>query len=128
LNSRIAEPFYQRGYVHLDMKNFDTAIVDFERAIKLSPDMAWAYQGLGTAWMFKGHMEKAIENFSRAIEKDPRIAWAFCNRGVAKVYLGQETQAQADFDECVRLRPDLKSEVDRRAELARSLRRIGKQE
>jgi tetratricopeptide (TPR) repeat protein len=78
--------------------------------------------------MFKGQMEQAIENFDRAIVKDPAIAWAYCNRGVAKVYLGQEAQAQPDFDECVRLRPDLKSQVERRAELARSLRRIGKQE
>jgi tetratricopeptide (TPR) repeat protein len=110
------------------LKDFDAAVTDFERAAKLSPDMAWAYQGLGTAWMYKGHMEKAIENFDRAVSKDPKLAWAYCNRGVAKVYLGNESQAQADFDECVKLRPDLKSQVDRRAELARSLRRITKQE
>src|SRR5688572_10081132 len=57
LNDKIAEPFYHRGYVYLGLKDFDTAIVDFERAIKLAPNMAWAYQGLGTAWMFKGYME-----------------------------------------------------------------------
>src|SRR5688500_10541780 len=90
--------------------------------------MAWAYQGLGTAWMYKGFMERAIENFDRAIENKPSLAWAYCNRGIARVYLGQEPQAQADLDECVKLRPDLKSEVERRAGLARSLRRIGKQE
>ena len=108
--------------------DFDTAIVDFERAIKLSPNMAWAYQGLGTAWMYKGFMERAIENFDRAIENKPSLAWAYGNRGIARVFLGRETQAQADLDECVKLRPDLKSEVERRAGLARSLRRIGKPE
>jgi len=124
----VAEPYYQRGYVYIGLKQFNSAIFDFEHALKLSPDMAWAYQGLGTAWMYKGYMERAIENFDRAIANKPTLAWAYCNRGIAKVYLGQETQAQADLDECVKLRPDLKAEVERRAELARSLRRIGKQE
>ena len=74
----------------------------------------------------EAYMERAIENFNLVIAKDPGLAWAYCNRGVAKVYLGQEPQAQADFDQCVKLRPDLKSQVEKRAELARALRRIGK--
>ncbi|HEX2270857.1 MAG TPA: hypothetical protein VHH35_15035, partial [Pyrinomonadaceae bacterium] len=112
--------------VYLGLKEFDTAIVDFERAIKLDPKMAWAYQGRGTAWMYKGYMENAIENFDKAIAHDPTIAWAYFNRAVSKVYLGQEAQANTDVVECLKLRPDLKSQLDHRIELARHLRRIAK--
>ena len=70
--------------------------------------------------MKKGEMAKAIDDFTRAIEHDPEIAWAYFNRGLAKVYLGDEVEAQKDFDECLRLRPDLKAELESRIELART--------
>ena len=45
--------------------------------------------------------------------------------GDAKVYLGQESEAQKDFDESLRLRPDLKAQLEQRIDLARHLRRVG---
>ena len=71
--------------------------------------MAWAYQGRGTALMYKGEMLRAIDDFNRAIELDPKIAWAYFNRGLIWMYLGEEREAQKDFDECLRLRPEMKS-------------------
>jgi tetratricopeptide (TPR) repeat protein len=126
INNHVAETFYQRGYVYLGLKEFDTALVDFDRAVKLAPDMAWAYQGRGTAWMYKGYMELAIDSFNQAIANDPTIAWAYFNRAVSKVYLGQEPQA--DVDQCLKLRPDLKGQLDQRLELAKQLRRIARQD
>ena len=122
----VAEPFYQRGYTYLAMKEFDKAIADFERAIKLAPEMAWAYHGRGTAWMYKGVMMPAIVDYNRAIELDPKMAWSYLNRGLIWVFLGDESKAQKDFDECLRLRPELKAELDPRIDLARYLRRSGK--
>lgn len=75
--------------------------------------------------MYKGAMSPAIEDYNRAIELDPKMAWAYMNRGLIWVFLGEETKAQKDFDECLRLKPELKAEVDSRTELARHLRRIG---
>jgi tetratricopeptide (TPR) repeat protein len=126
LNDRVAEPFYQRGYVYLGLKNFDASMADFERAIKLAPNMAWAYQGRGTVLMCKGQMERAIESFDQAISLDPRLSWAYFNRAVSKIYLGQDPQA--DVAECLKLRPDLKSELETRLDLAKHLRRIARQD
>lgn len=88
--------------------------------------MAWAYQGRGTAWMYKGDMERAIESFDEAIAHDPAMAWAYFNRAVSKVYLGQDPQT--DVTECVKLRPDLKPQLDQRLGLAKALRRIARQD
>ena len=126
LNDRVAEPFYQRGYVYIGLKEFDAAIADFERAIKLAPDFAWAYQGRGTAWMSKGYMERAIESFDQAIANNPKLAWAYFNRAVSKVYLGLEPDS--DVDECLKLRPDLKAQLDKHLDLAKQLRRIARQD
>ena len=77
---------------YLALKNFDAAIADFDRAIKLEPEIAWAYQGRGTALMYKGEMLRAIEEFDRAIELDPKMAWAYFNRGLIWMFLGDESE------------------------------------
>ena len=72
-------------------------------------------------------VEEAIEDFNRALERNPEIVWAYFNRGLAKVFLGKEEEAQVDFAKCLELRPDLKDQVTEKIELARHLRRLGKQ-
>ena len=80
----------------------------------------WSFVRVGASF--------AIDDFNRAIELDPSIAWAYFNRGLVKVYLGDEAAAQKDFDECLRLKPELKSDLELKIDLARHLRRIGKSE
>jgi lipoprotein NlpI len=67
-------------------------------------------------------MDRAIADFTRAIELDPQLTWAYYNRGLAFVYTGNEGEAQKDFDECLRLRPELKAQLDAKIDLARELR------
>jgi tetratricopeptide (TPR) repeat protein len=122
-----ADTFYQRGYAYLVLNEWDASIKDFNRAIQLSPTLSWAYFGRGTVLMKKGSMQEAIDDFSRALERNPEIVWAYFNRGLAKVFLGQEEAAQGDFAKCLELRPDLKDQVAEKTELARHLRRLGKQ-
>jgi len=114
-----------RGIVHADRNELKAAEADFNRAIQLAPDMAWAYQGRGTTMMHLGKMLQAIDDFNRALELDSTIPWAYFNRGLANVFIGKEDEAQKDFAESLRLRPELKGEMDRRIDLARHLRRIG---
>jgi tetratricopeptide (TPR) repeat protein len=90
--------------------------------------MAWAYQGRGTALMYKGQMLEAMQNFNRALKYDPELAWAYINRGLVKVFLGNESEAQKDFDEGLKLKPELKAELESKINLARHLRRLGKSE
>ena len=75
--------------------------------------------------MYKGKVLEAIADFNRTIELNSQIAWAYFNRGLAKVYLGHESEAQKDFDESLRLRPEMKAQLEQRIQLARALRRIG---
>ena len=70
-------------------------------------------------------MLEAIDNLNRAIEIDPTIAFSWFNRGLAKVFLGSEAEAELDFAQSLKLKPELKAEMERRIDLARQLRRIG---
>jgi tetratricopeptide (TPR) repeat protein len=75
--------------------------------------------------MAKGVMLRAKDDFTRAIELNPKIAWAYFNRGLIWVFMGDESKAENDFAECLKLKPELKTELNRRVSLARALNRIG---
>jgi tetratricopeptide (TPR) repeat protein len=72
--------------------------------------------------MYQGRFDDAITDFSRALEHNPEIAWAYFNRGLSWVIRGDETRAQADFERCIALKPELREDLLKRAELARELR------
>ena len=66
--------YYQEGHV-------DQAIGQFERALKLNPNLYKVWDNLGLCWQSQGNNEKAIAYFLRAIslvEKDhPEYDWAY---------------------------------------------------
>ena len=72
--------------------------------------------------MAKGDFESAILDFGRALELNSKIAVAYMNRGLALLLLGRDVEAQQDFDQCLLLRPDLRSDLDSRIQLAKELR------
>ena len=72
--------------------------------------------------MSKARMDEAIADFNVALNLDPEMVWAYFNRGLAFLVKGEDARAQADFDRVVALRPDLKEDLERRAQLARSFR------
>jgi tetratricopeptide (TPR) repeat protein len=72
--------------------------------------------------MYQSRFDDAISDFNRALERNPELAWAYFNRGLAWVIRGDETRAQADFERCIALKPELKEDLRKRAELARELR------
>ncbi len=62
----------------------------------------------------RGNLDRAIADFNRAIELDRRIARAYMNRGLVRLLQGQKSEAQKGFARCIKLRPDLKLQVDQR--------------
>jgi len=72
--------------------------------------------------MAKGDFETAILDFSRALKLNSKITVAYMNRGLALLLLGKDVEAQEDFDQCLSLRPELRSDLDNRIKLAKELR------
>ena len=71
------------------------AIQDYDKAIELNPNSAYAYNNRGYAKFQLQEDYQAIEDYDKAIELDPNYAQAYhYNRGVAK----------AEFKETMRRR------------------------
>ena len=105
--------YFDWGSTKFEQERYQSAIIDFDEAIKLKPDFAEAYVTRGTAKSQLGTYKSAIVDFDEAIhlkpetvESDFHLAYIYSNRGLAKSNSGAYKSAIVDFDEALRLNPD----------------------
>lgn len=83
----------QQGKVQCDLKNWDAALRECERAIELmGPKTAEAYHLMGQALQGKGQLEDAKKSYSQAITLQPEAA-------EVHAYLGSVYAEQRQFQE-----------------------------
>jgi len=86
--------FYNKRGVELGMKGqYDQAILDFNKALKINPGYADVYNNRGIAYGGKGQYDQAILNFNKALEINPGYADAYYNRGI--VYYSKKEYAKS---------------------------------
>jgi hypothetical protein len=88
------------------LQDYRGAIADYNKAIKLNPNDAKAYNNRGVA---KGRLQDyrgAIADFTKAIELNPNLVEAYNNRGIAKGELQDYRGAIADFTKAIKLNPN----------------------
>jgi tetratricopeptide (TPR) repeat protein len=85
--------------------DYQRAIKDYDRAIRLSPGVAVAFYNRGVAYARTQDFDRAIQDYNQALRLDPNYAWAHYRRGEA--YANKR-----DFDRASgRGRPLLRYEV-----------------
>ncbi len=84
---------------------YEKAVVEFTRAIKLDPAYDWAFAHRGETNRQNKEYEQAIADFDKAIELDPDYAWAFASRGDSHRLLKNYDQAIDDFNKALELDP-----------------------
>jgi protein O-GlcNAc transferase len=60
------------GMIQSDKKAYDDAALSLERATKLKPDFALAWNRLGRVELRRGHVDRAVEAHDRARKIDPK--------------------------------------------------------
>jgi tetratricopeptide (TPR) repeat protein len=96
----------RRGDVRHSQKRYDDALADYQAAVNLAPQDAWAWNGLGNALESLKRTDEAIAAYSRAIEIEPDTAPFYRNRANALLDLGRTDEAEADVAQAVKLDPD----------------------
>jgi tetratricopeptide (TPR) repeat protein len=84
-------------------KQYDKAVVFFDKALKASPDDAVALVGRSRAYVQLGDMAKALADADAAVKKAPTYAPAFGQRGVIFKMKQQNPEALKDFSKAVEL-------------------------
>ena len=67
--------------------NYDEAIADLTKAIKLYSEFAYAYYNRANLHALSGNLPEAFEDYTKAIELNPNFAEAYYNRGLIQIYM-----------------------------------------
>lgn len=67
--------------------NYDEAISDLNKVLKLHPDFAYAYYNRANLLALSGKLPEAYDDYTKAIEAYPSFAQAYYNRGVIQIYM-----------------------------------------
>ncbi len=109
--------FYVRGRGYLQeyqkIENIDSAIQQFDQALKVSPNYAPAYAGLGEAY-WRGYqanrgkdwLDRAKTSCEQAMKSDPRLAEAHTCLGNLYNDTGHYQDAAAEFQRALTLDPE----------------------
>ncbi len=108
------------GYLHSQVGRPEEIISACNKAIRLKPDSAEAYNNRGAANGELGQYEAAITDFDKAIILDPNDTEAYYNRGTVQFKRDNYDDALTDFDEAIRLDPsNVKAFINRGCSRAR---------
>jgi lipoprotein NlpI len=101
----LSRAYFNRGRAYSDKGQYNLAILDFDRAVRLDPEYPDAFNGRGIAYAGMGQSERALQDFDQAIRLDPNYAIAIYNRGLALQNLGRASEAAQDFVKATQVGP-----------------------
>jgi eukaryotic-like serine/threonine-protein kinase len=114
----VAYEAYIRGRGYLEeyekSENIDNAIAEFNQALKVDPNYAPAYAGLGEAYWIgydqlnkaKSWLAKASENCKQAVSLNPRMAEGQACLGNVSFSTGKYEEAVALYQRALKLNPE----------------------
>jgi tetratricopeptide (TPR) repeat protein len=97
--------FYKRGSAYNDKGEPDSAIADFNEAVKRGLYIADVLNNRGISHSMKSDPDHAIADFNEAIRLNPYLSGAVNNRGNAFYQKGDYNRAIADYNEAIRVDP-----------------------
>ena len=86
--------------------DYDLAVAEFDKAIRLSQNNAEAYYGRGRAYLRKGDNSQAVADYTQAIRLNPNDVISYSNRGRAYARMGDYDNAVSDFESALRIDPN----------------------
>jgi tetratricopeptide (TPR) repeat protein len=100
-------PHTALGIALLDRGDYDGAVAEYQKAIRLDPYFAPSHNNLGLALQRKGDPDGAVAECKEAIRLDPSLAMPHINLGMALEWKGDLDGAMAEHKEAIRLDPKL---------------------
>lgn len=89
------------------LKQYQSAIIAYDRAIKIDPENVWLWNNRGEAYTRLEQFERAIFDFNKAIALDPSRSFVPWNN-LGKLYYQQKNYQQAisAYNEALAVKPD----------------------
>ncbi|MFA5199366.1 MAG: tetratricopeptide repeat protein [Candidatus Omnitrophota bacterium] len=97
---------FDKGTLYLNKHEYEQAIAEYTKAIRLNPKYSKAYGYRGIVYNIKGNFDQAISDFTKAIELSPGYVVAYADRGSAHNGKGEFDQAISDSTKAIELYPN----------------------
>jgi tetratricopeptide (TPR) repeat protein len=107
--TKLANAYSGRGSIYTDLKDYQKALADYNKAIELEPNNArysFFYSGRGWLYQTLKQYDKAIADYSKGIELDPNMGMFYFDRGNVYSDLKQYDKAIADYTKTIKLEPN----------------------
>ena len=105
-NSASAMQHIQRGENFFKSGQYQAALSEFNRAIKLAPANSRAFNNRGYTYYTLRQYRPAIRDLSKSIRLNPNNAMAYNNRGNIHFLANHFDQAISDYQNAIRLDPN----------------------
>ncbi len=127
LNPNNAEAYAGRGTTYDDLKQYDAAIADYNKAIELGLNSSWIYNNRGVSYM-EGlkQYEKALADYNKAIEIDQNNVFAYSNIGFVYQELKQYDAAIAEYSKAIEIDPNYPLDYNERGIIYYDLKQYDK--
>ena len=102
-----SDTFNNRGVVLKRLGRLEEALSDFNRALSIDPNNAFALNNSGQILKERGDLSQALKNFNLAISLNKNYADAYNNRGKTLFLQGKVEDALMNYKEAILLKPDL---------------------
>ncbi len=100
-----ADLFLKRGELYSSHEEWSAAVVDFERASELNPDLAAVDMYLGRMFLASGRPVQSEEALKRFLLQVPNHAEARVTLAMALVQLGRRMEAVEEYTRAIKLCP-----------------------
>ena len=101
-----ADDFFIQGVDKQNKGDNQGAIIAYNEAIRLNPNLAEAYNNRGIVRYDLGDKPGAIDDYTLAIKFNPNLAKAYYNRGIVRNDLGDKPGAIDDFNLAIKFNPN----------------------
>ena len=101
IKGKLADEHLRIGKIYYELREFDEAIDEYQKALRLSPNFADIITHLGIALRDKGRFDEAIEQFNRAKQSNPRYIPARLHLGITYYSQGFYGLAEEEWREAL---------------------------
>ncbi len=109
LDKKDFKSYYELGHILDETNKTDTAIVMFNKAIRIKPDFYEAREALGICYTRQGKFKEAINVYKKALEKFPNSYELYYNIAIIEIELDKLEEAKASFKKAGEIKKDLYS-------------------
>jgi len=102
-----AKNCFKKGFRYQLAENYDSAIIEYQKAIKLDSTYVQAYLNLGVVYTKKSMYDQAIDAYKKTIGYFPFHTKAYYNLGYVYCLKGDKQKALEQYNQLKSLDPQL---------------------